>query len=405
MSILQTGSTMTDAPCPETKYVPRRHGRIESLSGQVDALIEKARFAVIHAGNRDGEGAVIFPTVNTRSWKSYEPVAHDIAESLRRLGCQHVSIIPEDMRLGERLRADRTDFAWLNSGGVQGYDPVCHGPAMLEQFGIGYVGHDPLIASTLDNKHAFKRELVALGLPTARFTTWHMGRGPLVPTESRQFRNVFHDYRGPFVVKPVSGRASLHVSLVDDLADLPARIEEVHEVTRNHVLIEEYLPGREYCIAVCGPIIAKDGVLRRLDGPFAFSALERVLQPGEGIFTSMDLCPITNERFRVLDPAHDGTIVADLERLACDVFNDMCLETLVRIDIRSDAHGKLHVLEANPKPDLKAPAENQTNLVCAGLGTHGMSYDDLILSLLADRIDIIFGQRRGTAHHLLSLIN
>lgn len=367
--------------------------------------MDRARFAVIHAGNREVDGAVIHPTVNTRSWKSYEPVAHDIAESLRRLGCQHVAVMPEDMRLGGRLRSDGTDFAWLNSGGVQGYDPVCHGPAMLELFGIAYVGHDPLIASTLDNKHAFKRELMALGLPTARFITWHAGRGPLDPLQSKHFRNVFGAHSGPFIVKPVSGRASLHVHKVDCTDDLADCVAEVGEITQNHVLIEEYLPGREFCVAVCGSIVAKSGMLERLDGPFAFSALERVLGPDEPIFTSMDLAPITKSRLRVLDPVQDAAIMGELEQLARDVFNDMSLETLVRIDVRADANGKLHVLEANPKPDLKAPSEQQTNLVCAGLDQHGMTYDDLILSLLADQIDIIFSQRRGTAHHLLSLIN
>ena len=368
-------------------------------------LMERARFAVIHAGNRRTDGAVIHPTVNTRSWKSYEPVAHDIAESLRRLGCHHVAVMPEDMRLGGLLRSNGTDFAWLNSGGVQGYDPVCHGPAMLELVGIAYVGHDPLIASTLDNKHAFKRELMALGIPTARFITWHIGRGPLEPRASKHFRNVFGDYAGPFVVKPVSGRASLHVHKIDSIGDLAAAVAEVSACTQNHVLIEEFLPGREFCVAVCGSIVAKSGKLQRLDSPFAFSTIERVLGPDEQIFTSMDVAPITQSRLRVLDPAQEGELVNELEQLARDVFNDMSLETLVRIDVRADANGKLHVLEANPKPDLKAPCEQQTNLVCAGLDRHGMIYDDLIFSLLADRIDIIFGQRRGTAHHLLSLIN
>ena len=63
-------------------------------------------------------------------------------------------------------------------GGVQGYNSTSHAPAMLEMLGMPYVGHDPLNATTLDNKHAFKREAVCAGLPTAPFMTWHMSRGP-----------------------------------------------------------------------------------------------------------------------------------------------------------------------------------------------------------------------------------
>ncbi|MEZ5669081.1 MAG: ATP-grasp domain-containing protein [Alphaproteobacteria bacterium] len=404
MNIQPTGAALAGVAKFDPAPTPRRSGRIDDLEGQLDALTRRARFAVIHAGSNASHGAVIHSTVHTRSWKSYEPVAQDIAAALRRIGCRDVAVLPEDMHLGARLRAEATDLAWLNTGGVQGYDPVCHAPAMLELCGVPYVGHDPLIASTLDNKHAFKRELMALGLPTARFTTWHMGRGPLVPAEARQFRKAFGEYDGPFIVKPVSGRASLHVHKIDNIADLPGCVAAVHEITQNHVLIEEYLPGREFCVAVCGPVTAQGGRLERRDRPFAFSALERVLRPDEDIFTSMDVCPITQARLRVLDPAVDGALVAELEQLARDVFNDMCLETLVRVDIRADAAGRLHVLEANPKPDLKAPADGRTNLVCAGLVRHGMDYDDLVLSLLADRIDTIFGQRRGTGHHLLSLV-
>jgi len=45
-----------------------------------------------------------------------------------------------------------------------------------------------------------------------------------------------------------------------------------------------------------------------------------------------------------------------------------------------------------------------TSLVCTGLASQGMSYDDLILSLLADRLDLLFSQRRGTVTHLTDLL-
>ena len=76
------------------------------------------------------------------------------------------------MRLTSRVRASELQGrAWLNTGGVQGYNSTAHAPAMLELFGVPYVGHDPLTVGTLDNKHVFKRDLVCLGLPTAPFIT------------------------------------------------------------------------------------------------------------------------------------------------------------------------------------------------------------------------------------------
>jgi D-alanine-D-alanine ligase len=315
-----------------------------------------------------------------------------------------VVTLPEDMQLADRLRREAVHMAWLNTGGVQGYNPMAHAAAMLEMLGVPYVGHDPLTAGTLDNKHVLKRDVALLGIPTAPFMVWHLARGPFVAATNRRFLESFRGCRGPFVVKPVSGRASLHVRVVDDAAGLTEAVAEVYGATENHVLIEEYLPGREFCVAVCGPVTAHGGRLERQRGPFVFAAVERLLGAGERIFTSMDVRPITADRVRPLDPAEDAGVLAELHRLAREVFVELGIETLIRLDVRADATGRMFVLEANPKPDLQAPTPDRTSLICAGLAPHGMSYDDLVLSLVADRLDLLFSQRRGTVSHLTALL-
>ena len=45
-----------------------------------------------------------------------------------------------------------------------------------------------------------------------------------------------------------------------------------------------------------------------------------------------------------------------------------------------------------------------TSLVSAGLSQTNLSYDDLILSLLADRLDFLLRHRRGSMNHVLDLI-
>ncbi len=398
-------SVSPEAEGTKPPIVPRRVGRNAELMAQMELLFARMRVAVIYGGDKSSEGAVINRTPNTRPWKSYQAVAEDIAESLSRIGFQNVSLMADDMRLGENLRQQQIHMAWLNTGGVQGYNPVCHASSMLELFGIPYVGHDPLIGSTLDNKHLFKRELDSIGIRTAPFMTWHLSRGPFLPDENERFRRIFVSENGPYIVKPVSGRASLHVKLVENKSDLTDAVAEVYDATHNHVLIESYLPGREYCIAACGPVTARAGNLEQGNGPFVFAASERVLAEDEKIFTSMDVRPITSERVRPLNKKTDIEIIGRLECLARDVFTELHIETLIRLDVRSDEVGNLIVLEANPKPDLKVPTENQTSLICECLEEIGMTYDDLILSLIADRIDLLFSQKRGTVTHLLSLLD
>ncbi len=364
----------------------------------------RLRLAVVFGGDKRGFDNVIYRSGNSRSWKSYESVAQDIADSLRRIGFRHVELMPEDMHLGERMRRAGIHMAWLNTGGVQGYNSTAHAPAMLEMFGVPYVGHDPLTVSILDNKHAFKREAMGAGLPTAPFSTWNMARGPFRPDANRPFQAAFGDYAGPFIVKPVSGRASLHVHVADDKAALPELVNEVYKVTGNAILIEKYLSGREFCIAVAGPVTARRRRLVRGSEPFTFAALERVLCKDEKIFTSMDVRPITADRFRALDPHEDAHLFESLHRIARDMFIEFDLGSVVRLDLRSDEVGELYVLEANPKPDLKAPSDKVTSLISAGLAEAGMDYDDLILSLIADRLDFLLAHRRGSIGHIVELL-
>ena len=383
---------------------PRRTNRIDELQQQLEQFRHKLRIAVIYGGDKSVEGAVINPTINPRSWKSYEAVARDIAGALQALGFEQVVVLPEDMRIGERLREHDIHLAWLNTGGVQGYISMGHSAAMLEMMGIPYVGHDPLTSGMLDSKHIFKRMLKALDIPTAPCITWNLAQGEFDPAANARFQRVFAGYDGPFVVKPVSGRASLHIHVVDDAAELPAVVAEVCSLTENHVLIESYLPGREFCVAVCGPVLCRGGQLERRDEPFAFAAIERRFEADDRIFVSMDVRPITTRRVNMLDADRDAELIGRLERLAHEVFVELNLETIIRLDLRMDAHGELFVLEANPKPDLKAPTPEQTSLVCTSLATYGMSYEDLILSLLADRLDLYLSQRRGSITRLASLL-
>jgi D-alanine-D-alanine ligase len=383
---------------------PRRESRKEQLGEQIEKMFRRLRLAVVFGGNKAVEGAVIHPSTNSRSWKSYETVANDIAKAMTRLGCRNVEVMPDDMRLGERLKASGSHLAWLNTGGVQGQCSVSHAPAMMEMFGIPYIGHDPMVAGILDNKHVFKRQLRAAGIPTADFFIWQPGLSNPDPIKDEGFFSSFGNYEGPFIVKPVSGRASLNVMYIEDRGGIEAAVRTVYGITRNHVLIERYLSGKEYCVAIAGPVIARGGVLERLPTPFVFSALERTFDEGEKIFTSMDFKPITGARARVLDPIEDEEAIVRLDLLARRVFAELGVETLVRLDVRADAHGNMFILEANPKPDLKAPEPGVTSLVSIGLPQFGMSYDDLIFSIFADRIDVLLSERRGTADRLLRLL-
>ncbi len=368
-------------------------------------LLDRIRLAVIYGGDKTADGAVIRGGNNPRSWKSYESVARDIAATMQRLGCRNVVVLPDDMRLPQRLKDERIHLAWLNTGGVQGQNAISHAASMLEMLGIPYIGHDPLTAAALDNKFFFKRQLQAMGLPTAPFVVCG-GRGHLTsPLRDPRFGELLSQATAGFIVKPITGRASLHVHHVERPEALPDVVAEVYRITQNPVLVETYLPGREYCIAVMGSLIARRGKLERLPGPFTFAAVERVLDSDERIFTSMDSKPITKERMRALDPRKEAFIIDTLDELAGRLYREFPLETLVRLDVRADASGRIHVLEANPKPDLKAAENGTISLIGAGIERYGMSYDDLILSIFANRAAAFLDDEAGISEAIERLID
>lgn len=378
--------------------------RAPDLEEQVERLLSRLRIAVIFGGDKRVPGSTIYRSYESRSWKSYEEVACDVADALNGIGFVDVELFPDDMRVLDRLRRSKSHIAWLNTGGVQGANPAAHAASILEMAGVPYIGQGPLAASLLDSKDSFKSKAMAAGIATEAFSVWDMKRGVFRPEINSRFQRAFGDYRGPFIAKPVSGRASLNVHFVPDVAGLPGAVKAIHDVTQSLVLIEKYLPGREYCVAVCGPVIARGGRLFRNRGPFSFGAIERVLDHGEKIFTSMDRRPITAQRFRVLDRMREGSLVRELHRIAAEIFLEFNLSSITRIDVRESGDGRLSVLEANPKPDLKRPAGERVSLISAGLPDCGMTYEDLILSLFSDRLDTLLRHQPGSIGHITKLL-
>ena len=380
---------------------------VPEMQSMMEQLLKKLRIAVVFGGDKNREGAVMYTSHNSRPWKSYEQVAVDIRDSLKEIGFQHVSLFPSDMTLLESLKKDRTHIVWLNTGGMQGYNPVCHTPAILEMLGVPYIGESSINATVLDSKHIFKKSLIGLGnygVFSSPFITWNPKVGKMDPRRNRSFRTAFGNFPGPFVVKPVSGRASLHVYKVDTVEELPQYIDEVYRNTRNCVLIEKFLSGREYCVAIFGKTIAKGTEIFRRQRQFTFSHIERVFEEGEQIFTSMDKKAITKNRARLLDPQREGKIIQQLNEISWTVYSRFFLNGLVRLDIREDENGRLNVLEANPKPDLKKNQEGVMSLISMGLYLHGLTYNDLIYSLVVDRLYDILVIKNELQPHISDLL-
>lgn len=382
--------------------------RITITPVMLDRLRRDMRIAVICSGDPDNKSNVVNRTHNPRGWKSYHSGAVDIRDALLRCGFENVEILEEGRNLCAELAGRGINLAWLNSGGVQGYDSMCHAAAALESLGIAYVGHRPSQTALMDNKYHFKMFLKGLGVPTAPFIAWDARRSAVDIAASTEFLDSFHNYRGPFIVKPVSGRASNNVSFVETVAGLNDAVEKLNHITDSVALVETYLPGREFCVAASSPICYRNGAFIATDGhppSFCFSRLERMLGEHEKIFTSMDVVPISVERIRILNDNVDRFVIDEMDRLTMTVYRALSLNGMIRADLRQGADGLLYMLEFNPKPDLRNSSGGKGSLIALGLAASNISYDELILNQLLTSLSGILTYCGKSARTLVNIFS
>lgn len=381
------------------------HYELKTMSDIFEVLAKRLNVGVIFSGDSEEEGAVINRTYHQRHWKSYVPVALNLVMTLEEMGFNKVRLIADDMDFLNNLRSAGIDLAWLNTGGVQGKNAISHAPSMLELSGVPYVGHSPINYALMDHKLSFKRVLRGIGVRTAEFVVWdpveHGSARGILPT----FRRELAHLGSRWVVKPVTGRASKFIYTVTQESELVEAVEEVYRHTYNAVLIETYLPGREFAVSGGPRVWYKDGVFVKPQQPRLFSYVERFFEQDEMIFTSMDQRPIGPKRAGVIARERDPAVIDRLNAICTPVIQKLGLNYLIRMDVREDENGDLRVLEVNPKPDLSKPMKGTFSLVALGLQEHGITYNDLIISLLASFIDHELRYRPVSIPGILALLD
>ena len=190
------------------------------------------------------------------------------------------------------------------------------------------------------------------------------------------------DLQFPLFVKPLhegSSKGITDSNLCWDRKQLLAQAKILLENYDQPVLVEEYLPGKEFTCAVLGngveaavlPIVGMNfeslpkGALPiySFDAKFVWDRPENPLD----IFQ----CParITRE------------LQASIERVTLDAFRVLGCRDWARIDVRLDAAGVPNVLEVNPLPGiLPDPADNSCLPKAARAA--GIGYDELIQNCL-----------------------
>jgi D-alanine-D-alanine ligase len=230
--------------------------------------------------------------------------------------------------------------------------------AAYELIEIPYTGNSARTLTLCQDKFQTKSILASHGLPTAK--------ARLVASVDQAV-----GLRYPLIVKPNAEDASLGVyphSVVRDAASLRDRIQKVLETYEEPALVEEYIEGREFNVAVMGgdrtealPVSEIDFSAMPPGLPNIVSYEAKWFEDHELYLKTPPICPA---------PIED-TMRARLQECAVQAFRVLGCQDYARVDFRMDRAGDIFILEVNPNPDISLNAGYVRALNAAGLDYPG----------------------------------
>ena len=231
----------------------------------------------------------------------------------------------------------------------------------LDEHQISYTGSGQMAHELELNKHFAKQRVRDRGINTSNFYV----RGKLGTFASDNALNF------PLFIKPTNRGGGLGIdsdSLVNNYQQLEAKVLSIRLVHGSDSLIEEYLPGREFSVA-----ILKDDA----SSGYSVMLLELVAPKdaqGARILSQEVKAADEEDYLEITDP----TIKKNVSELAMKVFEALGARDYGRIDIRLDGTGVPQFLEANLLPSLLAGYGNFPKACLLNLN---LSYGDMILAI------------------------
>ena len=286
------------------------------------------------------------PLPNSTAWSTIDAIATGLLE----LG-HHVDRIGRARQLVRRLAAgDRWDLVFNICEGLKGMAREAQVPAILEVFDIPYTFADPLVMSLCLHKGLAKMVVERAGLPTPK---------SLLIESREDLDNLALAF--PLFAKPVAegtGKGITPASRISNRDELAGVCEQLLAQFRQPVLVEEFLPGREFTVGVLGTG-SQATVLGTLE-----IVLLRDAEPGVYSYVNKERSEELVE-YRLVRP--DDGEVRMAEQIALAAWQALGCRDGGRIDLRSDRQGVPQFLEANPLAGLH-PSHSDLPMLATALG-------------------------------------
>lgn len=254
-----------------------------------------------------------------------------------------VTVIEDILDL-EALVARKPDLVFLGMEFIPA-DPLLHldDPLKiwiaqyLDEGNITYTGSGPKAHQFGRDKSLAKQRVLDAGLSTSPF---YVIRRDQPSTQAANPELTF-----PLFIKPVNRGGGFGIdsnSVVHNANQVNAKVHSITVNLRSDSLVEEYLQGREFSVAV----------LKEEDSPeYSVMPLELVA-PADTHGARILSGKVKSSNSEQVIEVTDSIIKSKVNELALRTFKALGARDYGRIDIRLDQHGVPHFLEANLIPSL-----------------------------------------------------
>ena len=291
-----------------------------------------------------------------------ESTIEGIEQAIQKAGHQ-TERIGHSMNLMKALNEGKKwDLIFNIAEGLYGEGRESLVPALLDAFKIPYVFSGPVTLGISLNKAFAKQIIRDSGINTPAFH---------VVSQLSDIKQVKLEY--PLFAKPVSegtGKGIDSKSVINSKAELEIVCSHLLQVFNQPVLVEEYLPGREFTVGVLG-----SGLKAYVPGAMEIVYRENIQEvysylTKENYEDLVDYIPVV------------GEMLEECKSLALAAWRSLNCMDGGRVDVKIDRFGKVSFIEVNPLAGLN-PVSSDLPILCR---LNGISYQEIINEILKSAI-------------------
>lgn len=289
-----------------------------------------------------------------------------LESSLRRLGLEVVRIGHIKNLVGRLAAGERWDLVFNICEGLHGVAREAQVPALLEAYQIPCTFSDAASMALMLDKGMTKLVLQNYNIATAPFTVVH------APSDIAAV-----DLPFPLFAKPLAegtGKGISALSRIENAQQLKEVCTALLQKFSQPVLVETYLPGREFTVGMLGT-----GENTRVIGVMEIA----ITEPGGGLYGYNNKTDwFDHIQYKLLSPAEDPALYEAIHNLSVQAWQALHCRDGGRLDIRCDDLGRPCLMEINPLAGL-CPGFSDL-VVLADMA--GMPYEILIENIVRETL-------------------